>query len=53
MVMHLASRRNPWIHLVNRVPAVGMTSWRRKRLSHPTLSRDGIRTRQPPRKGPL
>ena len=53
MVMHLESRRNPRIHLVNRVPAVGMTSWRRKGLSHPTLSLDGIRTRQPPSKGPL
>lgn len=53
MVIHLESRRNLRIHLVNRVPAVGMTSWRRKGLSHPTLSLDGIRTRQPPSKGPL
>lgn len=53
MVIHLESRRNPRIHLVNRVPAVGMTSWRRKELSHPMLSLDGIRMRQPPSKGPL
>lgn len=55
MVMHLVSRRNPRIHLVNRWIDLleGMISWRRKGLSHLTLSLDGIRTRQPPRKGPL
>ena len=37
MVTHLVSRRNPWIYLVNGVPAVGTTSWRRKGPSHPTL----------------
>lgn len=44
MVTCLVRRRNPWIHLVNRVPAVGVTSWRKKGLSHPVLSPDGIRT---------